>query len=61
MANAQGVLTFEMLGSINVLIRGILMTPPVSTVTCTKNSNFRRRAYGRPFAPVDMNSLIHKL
>ena len=33
----RGVVTFKMLGSINVLIRRILMTPWVFTVTYTKN------------------------
>ena len=37
------------------------MTPWVSTVTYTKNSYFRSRPYGRPFVPVDTNSVIHKL
>ena len=38
------------------------MTPRVSTVTYTKNSYFRSRPYGRPFAPVDTDySVIHKL
>ena len=36
----RGVVIFKMLGSINVLIRRILMTPRVSTVTYTKNANF---------------------
>ena len=37
------------------------MTPTMSTVTYTKNSYFRSRPYGRPFVPVDTNSVIHKL
>ena len=37
------------------------MTPRVSTVTYTKNSYFRSRPYGRPFVPVDTDSVIHKL
>ena len=57
----RGVVTFKMLGSINVLIRRILRTPRVSTVTYTKNSYFRSRPYGRPFVPVDTDSVIHKL
>ena len=36
----RGVLTFKMLGSINVLIRRILKTPWMSTVTYPKNSYF---------------------
>jgi hypothetical protein len=36
----RGVVTFKMLGSINVLIKRIIMTPRVSTVTYTKNSYF---------------------
>ena len=36
----RGVVTFKMLGSINVLIRRILMTDSESTVTYTKNSYF---------------------
>ena len=35
----RGVVTFKMLGSINVLIRRILMTARVSKVTYTKNAN----------------------
>ena len=37
------------------------MTPGVSTDTYTKNSYFRSRPYGRPFVPVDTDSVIHKL
>jgi len=37
------------------------MTPGVSSVTYTKNSYFRSRPYGRPFVPVDTDSVIHKL
>jgi len=33
------------------------MTPTMSTVTYTKNANFR----SRPFVPVDTDSVIHKL
>ena len=57
----RGMVTFKMYGSINVLLRKILMTPRVSTVTYTKNSYFRSRPYGRPFVPVDTDSVIHKL
>ena len=37
------------------------MTPSASTVTYTKNANFRSRPYGRPFVPVDTDSIIHKM
>ena len=43
------------------LFKRILMTPTMSTVAYTKNANFRSRPYGRPFVPVDTNSVIHKL
>ena len=56
--NVEIVTSIQML---NVLIRRILMTHKVSTVTYTKNSYFRSRPYGRPFVPVDTNSVIHKL
>ena len=36
----RGVVTFKMLGSINELIRRILMTPRVTKVIYTKNSYF---------------------
>ena len=56
--NVEIVTLIQML---NVFIRRILMTPRVSSVTYTKNSYFRSRPYGRPFVPVDTDSVIHTL
>ena len=37
------------------------MTPTMSKVAYTKKANFRCGPYGRPFVPVDTDSVIHKL
>ena len=50
----RGVVTFKMLGSINVLIRRILMTPRVSTVTYTKNANFSDAQTDAHFVRIDI-------
>ena len=47
-----------MLGSINVLLRRILGTPKVSTVTYTKNNYFKSRVYGKTFKFINLNNLI---
>ena len=50
----RGVVTFKMLGSINVLLRRILMTARVSTVTYTKNSYFSDAQTDAQFARIDI-------
>ena len=50
----HGVVTFKMSGSINVLIRRILMTPRVSTVTYTKNSYFSDVQTDAHFVRIDI-------
>ena len=50
----RGVVTFKMLGSINVLIRRILMTPRVSTVTYTKNANLSVKQTVKQIVRIDI-------
>ena len=50
----RGVVTFKMLGSINVLIRRLLMTPTMSTVTYTKNANFSDAQTDAHFVRIDI-------
>ena len=50
----RGVVTFKMLGSINVLMRRILMTPTMSTVTYTKNANFSDAQTDAHFVRIDI-------
>ena len=50
----RGVVTFKMLGSINVLLRRILMTPRLSTVTYTKNSYFSDAQTDAHFVRIDI-------
>ena len=50
----RGVVTFKMLGSINVLIRSILMTPRVSTVTYIKNANLSVKQTVKQIVRIDI-------
>ena len=50
----RGVVTFKMLGSINVLIRRILMTPRVSTVNYTKNANLNVKQTVKQIVRIDI-------
>ena len=45
---------FKMLGSINVLIRRILMTPGVSTVTYTKNADLSVKQTVKQIVRIDI-------
>ena len=53
MAHAWG-LTFKMLGSINVLIRRILMTPGVYTFTYTKNADLSVKQTVKQIVRIDI-------
>ena len=57
----RGVVTFKMLGSINVFIKRILMTPRMSTVTYTKNSYFSDAQTDAHFVRIDIRYVIHNL
>ena len=57
----RGVVTFKMLGSINVLIRRILMTPTMSTVTYTKNANFSDAQTDAHFVRIDITVINSNL
>ena len=57
----RGVVTFKMLGSINVLLRRILMTPRVSTVTYTKNANFSDAQTDAHFVRIDITVINSNL
>ena len=50
----RGVVTFKMLGSINVFLKRILMTPTMSTVTYTKNANFSDAQTDAHFVRIDI-------
>ena len=50
----RGVVTFKMLGSINILIRKILITPRVSTVTYTKNANLSVKQTVKQIVRIDI-------
>ena len=50
----RGVVTFKMLGSINVLLRRILMTLRVSTVTYTKNANLSVKQTVKQIVRIDI-------
>ena len=57
----RGVLTFKVSGSINVLIRRILMKPRVSTVTYTKNANFSDAQTDAHFVRIDITVINSNL